>query len=1198
MDKIKDLLLLDFSEGIKDVIDLEQQTEAEIQFEIENYIITEKIANYFDKFIQSYKSDTKETGVWVSGFYGSGKSYFGKMLGYLLENKMINGTPFRERFIQRLNGLDNQNILENTIRSLDAYQNKIIFLDIAKQNTRNGFAWTLFSNFLQRLGFLDSVFGYIEYGLFIKGKYSEFKKNVKNITGNDWKELRKNHLEVSKTMRDVLVKSQFFTSEEYMETKKYYDDRIISFDTARLKEELSNYLEKYPEDHLVFIIDEVSEAINLDKIDLLELEGVSESLSALLQSKGWTIAIAQEDLDQVINNITNISHKEFNKVSDRFRIKIALSSDDVETIIRKRLLRKNAEGTKKLEKFYSNNNGSIIDFTNLKSKFPTKSDNQDKFITYYPFHYYQIDLLQNFIQAVYSKTNVTERGMIIATFAVLKTIKECNLFNFATAHDLVDGAKRQHLDSDLVKKLRKAEKILRKSNSQINGSQVLKVIYFINESSQIKATSENITKLYLNDFSEYYDLKPKIEDALNDLCDTNILLNKNNVYVITSDLEQEKIEEMKNLDVELFKKKRVFIDRLKQQSFLNSMSRCKFENNPYIFSISSIQGDDLKYAPNKYLKINIASIYAVGGEDREKFLENIKFETQRNIDTATLVPSVNKFGEIDKLIEEIYRYGVMEDRYKNDDDEKLRFIVRDFSTNKANKLKELDLLIEEAYKKGTLIYNFEEHNLNENDFDNIFRKIEKKIINNTFPERLSLQLSEEIAVKILKEKNPKNLSAPLPGNQEFAFFDSNGNFIGQGLRIVEKLNDAISSAFVSGGELEDRFEGPPYGYTYETTLVVLAALIRAGRLAIKYNGREIYDYNDADIMNLFSKSREFKKASFKAIASTLTALQKQKLVEYLKDLKAAEIIDQDFDYNSNDIELVNIIKGLSEYFLSKIEGYKRLIKEFDSYFPQITKKIIILKRYESPVTGDNYKEQAEKFIKEYPEFKEAIDDIQKVLKFCETDLNKANASRKFVIEIVRELGKLGSVYRDNCVFSLGEQFKEKCNQSIPDNFKELEIISQKIKDEYYRLMEKEHQTMTQEHEKLKNQAEKAKKEIIAISKSLNKEVLSRIDEIIYYADKHICTNLKISIDTKCESCHYSLNEIISANQAINSKTRELEEVKIRIKYPGKKSNKEIRVKFKTGKFAASNYKGMLQEKIREADSLNDNDIVIVEQEKK
>ena len=243
MDKIKDILLLNFSEDIKDVINLEEQNEKEIQFEVENYIITDKIARHFDKFIQRYKSNIKETGIWISGFYGSGKSYFGKMLGYLLENKIINGTSFRERFIQRLNGLDNQDLLENSIHSLNAYQAKVIFLDIAKQHTGNSFSWTLFRNFLRRLGFLDDVFGFMEYGLFIKGEYPKFLENVKKITGNDWKELRKNPIDVSRTMRQVLVESQFLSSDDYKETKEYYDERIKSFDAARLKAEFVNYLE-------------------------------------------------------------------------------------------------------------------------------------------------------------------------------------------------------------------------------------------------------------------------------------------------------------------------------------------------------------------------------------------------------------------------------------------------------------------------------------------------------------------------------------------------------------------------------------------------------------------------------------------------------------------------------------------------------------------------------------------------------------------------------------------------------------------------------------------------------------------------------------------------------------------------------------------------------------------------------------------
>ena len=86
--KIKEILKLDINEDIKNVIDLEDQSENEIQSEIETYIITDGLGMHLSKFVSQYTSNIKETGVWLSGFYGSGKSYFGKMLGYIIDNKI------------------------------------------------------------------------------------------------------------------------------------------------------------------------------------------------------------------------------------------------------------------------------------------------------------------------------------------------------------------------------------------------------------------------------------------------------------------------------------------------------------------------------------------------------------------------------------------------------------------------------------------------------------------------------------------------------------------------------------------------------------------------------------------------------------------------------------------------------------------------------------------------------------------------------------------------------------------------------------------------------------------------------------------------------------------------------------------------------------------------------------------------------
>ena len=161
MPKIKELLSLNLDIDIKNVIDLEEQVEEEIRYEIDNYIITENIGRHLSTFASKYNSSIKETGVWLSGFYGSGKSYFGKMLGYLLGNNMIMGTPAIERIILRLSGLNDAALIENDLRKFASSNNRVISLDIAKQNTDKGLAFTLFRNFLKSLGFLDSVYGYI-----------------------------------------------------------------------------------------------------------------------------------------------------------------------------------------------------------------------------------------------------------------------------------------------------------------------------------------------------------------------------------------------------------------------------------------------------------------------------------------------------------------------------------------------------------------------------------------------------------------------------------------------------------------------------------------------------------------------------------------------------------------------------------------------------------------------------------------------------------------------------------------------------------------------------------------------------------------------------------------------------------------------------------------------------------------------------
>ena len=220
MTAISETLTLNMQDDIKSVIDLEDRSELEIQHEIETYIVTEGIGRHLYDFTNQFTSNIKETGVWLSGFYGSGKSYFGKMLGYIIDNPTINGTPARDRFIPQLKGVSDAGLIENAIRNLDAINSRVVFLDIAKQNTSNGLAFTLFANLLKNLGLRDDMYGYMEFDLLLDGKYEQLKTIAKKLESKDWDELKKNNRQVAKVMRKAFTEMGY-SEAEYTDTPSY-----------------------------------------------------------------------------------------------------------------------------------------------------------------------------------------------------------------------------------------------------------------------------------------------------------------------------------------------------------------------------------------------------------------------------------------------------------------------------------------------------------------------------------------------------------------------------------------------------------------------------------------------------------------------------------------------------------------------------------------------------------------------------------------------------------------------------------------------------------------------------------------------------------------------------------------------------------------------------------------------------------------
>jgi uncharacterized membrane-anchored protein YhcB (DUF1043 family) len=1134
--KIKDILTLDLTEDIKNVIDLEDISEAEIKIEIEGYIVTEGLAKEYSRFVNIYTGNIAETGVWLSGFYGSGKSYFGKLLGYMLSNQTIAGTPARDRILQRFGGINDEALVKNSILRLDSIASRVVFLDIAKQDTSKGFAYALFKNFLKSLNLPQNEHGFLLYNLMMNDQQASVDDFIYQNTTKHWKDIKSNRIKYIKFIQDIFL-NKGNTDADYNNMLETIRRDIDEFSAGRLREEVSNYLQVKSNERIVFLFDETSEALNQKKFTLLDLEGVSESLSAL-GGQVWTIAIAQEKLDDVINN-SNINKATLTKVTDRFKTKIHLEATEVDIIIKNRLLQKTSDGIKALEEHYQKNSGKIKDHAALVGGI-TKTDSFESYSTYYPFYKYQFDLLQNFLFGTkgYASTKVAARGMIITAYEILKLdVQNTALFRTVTGWQIAKQGQPQP-DVRLVSRYDGAERILREASSSISGRKLLETINLLYEAEVTPTTIPNIIKAYSSDPEEYYRIKVAIETALETLTENKILLDTNKTYRITSDIEQRLLDEMSGFTVQTFIKKKQLADYYKSANFTKVLSRITDDSLPYDFYITTDNDDELTRPNQKSLGIKFKSIYNFS-DDRSKDIEGLKTEYQQDTSTLWLVPSNEEYSEIDRLIDDVERITYLEQKYNNPNSDEGK-VMLSFLASKDEKQNRIKILIERAFVNGMAIYLYNTFQLTDSNWEVTLKTQQRQVIQNVYAKRLNNQLSDSLAKLIIRENKNDRLRQHFSG-KDFEFFDGQGNFIGERLKVVEEITYKIRNTYVDGKTLEDELEKPPTGFTFGTVISTLAALMRGGRVIAKYNGSEFFAWSDKGVLDMFSTAREFRKASFKAISKSLSATQKQGIAQSLLNIDVAQYRDRNevkIDFNTNDFELINAVRGLAKYFSQTVTTLKRTEAEFDKLFPHIQAKVDYLSDFTGAVSEANYIDKAEKFLAAQTDFYEAIDAIKKVESFISKKLPKSKIWKAFVEEVKEDLKK--AAQKNTKIDALATEFNSLYVADIVQHYTTLRSLMQNVKDEYFQLFSAVMKDCAAKYTELQQLATGLINEINTLPQGLNNLALDKASRLVRYANQRTQANIKIDFNVKDKNSHFTYSEVLSFIDLYNSKKTEVE----------------------------------------------------------
>ena len=1131
MVKIKDILSIHLEEDIKSVIDLNQQDEQSVIDELEGFILTESLANHLADFCDFYTSNTAQPGLWLSGFYGSGKSYFSKMIGFLLKNPVIKGTSVRDRFANKLIGLPNASLLQNSINELGRTNNHIVLFDAAKTTGNHGISYMMMGAFLKSLNLNDDWVGIVEFNLLMSGRYQSFCDKVQEKFGEPWLTRRKNMDQVYDTLEDTMLDG-FCSENAYDEMRDAAKQRILDYDANKLQEDLTRYLEQYPDVRIVFMIDEVSEAIAQQKINILDLEGMAEAIAALGR-KIWTIAIAQLQLDDVING-TNVNRSLLTKIIDRFRKRIPIAAEEVDTIIRKRLLAKTSEGDSLLQEYYNKKSGQISDITNIVGTGLNKTTDAQTYADYYPFYEHQFKMLQYFLFGTQKlvKTQVGTRGMLISAFDVLKkeALSDRDMFTHVNASQLCRQAEEAVAESLRIRYNQSDEHLAGLKLKIVCGHDMLQTIHFLTEAGA-KTTVENISRAYVSCPDDYFAVLDEVKKACKKLSDDEILILSGDEYRITSETQQRIFEMMANYDgIATYRIKGEIMKEVKRMQLVRQAQNLTVDTVNVAFSVQSDSGETFNTGGDQNMKVVFHDILSVR-PSFEEYVEHVKEETQSDKNVISIIPSPEHSGEIQKIAESILRINYIKDVPNLTSEEKK--VVAEIANTLEDKTHQLEEAVVKSYTDGRIVYLYNASILKPQNASQLIKECEQKMYGNIYTKRLSGALRDSIALQLLKV-NAEQLQNTIGQQPDFMFFDTTGQFIGDQLPVITEMM-AQTASFKNGAELEKDLAAAPTGYSFGTVFSTLAALFRASKVIIKYNNQEFHSYQQDGAKEPFATTRNFQRASFKAVTKSLTYNEKRDIVDTLKDCNFKKLTGLNLSYNMNDFELVDAIRTLAITEIGKVNNYICNDEERERLFRRSIVAKDMLRNYSNTVTEFNYFNTARTFLgdNENEDFCKAIEKIEQDIKFIETNLKTIQYQKEYFNDVKSEMEFVGIPMQ--AFDQISDRYFQMLDSDPVRNYAQMQQECQKLKDLYYQYMEQKAEEMTLGYTALHARVEKVKADADKYPHEWNSSLYPKIEDKLDLCKKYVVSKLDIpDYEIRCQRSGLQLRDIASAISLLSS----------------------------------------------------------------
>jgi hypothetical protein len=988
---IKDIFKKDIDRRIEGVIKADILDDNAVFDEVDEYVVTKELNEKFDRFFDVYANTigkpTQSIGVWISGFFGSGKSHLLKILSYILSSRSVHSDIIGELFLEKIDKSDFE-LVANIKKSLSIKADTLLFnIDTkadtgAGNRTQNAILQVFLKVFNEHRGYYPKQpsIANFEKNLDRKGKYQAFKDAFKEINGNSWVEERDALTFVIEDAAKAFSKVQNISYESALEQLNKLDE-TFTISIEDFAKEVKEYIDtKEPNYRLIFLVDEIGQFIGENTAVMLNLQSMVESLATICQGQAWVIVTSQSAIKNLISSHDGLEN-DFSKIMGRFDVKLDLTSQNANEVIQKRLLSKKEEFIPQLSSLYEahkNSIKSIIHFSDRGIQYKNYS-NVDEFNSTYPFVPYQLDLFQrcmiglsnnNMFQGKHA--SIGERSMLNVVQKVAIDISKQEIGALASFDYFFDGI------STIIRPELQTQIILAKNSLNPFEIKVLKILFLVKYVEGFSSNIENITTLLVDSLDvNIAKLSEKVRKALNTLLSQVYIQKVGDIYEFLTDAEKDIENEIKRVDISDIDTTKELADWIYDD--IIKISKVRYEGNKHDYAFTrkldsvKVKGNDEELALNIITPLN-SEEYT---DDKLIHKSMAEYDVIINLgQDFEFVQDLRTYIQTKKFIP-LRQSGNLTDQE--------RYILQTKGTDNQKRKKELIEKIKYKFENASIYYNGS--NLPKNTTD------VRKLIENAFNEVIPAIYTN---INMLNtEYSEKDINITI---------DSANDLYGKDESVLDPATNEIytflkrakaSSESVTIQNLIQRYTKKPYGWYQAAIQCIIAKLFARDLITITLNG------TIQDSQSL--KSTLINSRNFNAIVKVATVIDEKK-IKKAKDILKDLFPDTSF-VNMNTTTLVENVKKLSKERIEKLENYSnfdypfksKLSKFFPPYEELINSNIEtffdVLDKNEDRLL-DEYEDDIVKII-EFMEFgqKSIYDELKRFLQDNKANLRHFNQSK-------------------------------------------------------------------------------------------------------------------------------------------------------------------------------------------------------------